>query len=339
MLRKQIYLLIAAVFGILISGCAQKLPTLNISPGEEVLLNKTPFYPQEEYQCGPASLAMLLGASGIEAHPDALKPLTYLPERQGSLQVELIGASRRYHRIAYEIDPEISAILAELKNGRPVLVLQNYGLESLPAYHYAVVIGVTQDTLILRSGTTETLHLDAARFLMSWVRANGWGIILLKPGELPANIDINRYVKAVNGYERTGNKKLAETAYIAGLSQHPDAQSLLFALGNNYLAQGKLIEAETQFRKILKADPHHVAAANNLSETLFRRECRLQALAVSKLAVENAQAQNSSFLNIVMETHREIKDSLAERTEINSPVVYKNSSRIDEIICVEGRLK
>ncbi len=326
------YLLIAAVFGLLISGCAQKLPTLNISPGEEVLLSKTPFYPQEEYQCGPTSLAMLLGASGIEVHPDALKPLTYLPERQGSLQVELIGASRRYHRIAYEIDPEISAILAELKNGRPVLVLQNYGLKSLPAYHYAVVIGVTQNTLILRSGTTETLHMDAARFMMSWVRANGWGIILLKPGELPENLDVHRYIKAVNGYERIGDKKLAETAYIAGLSQHPDAQSLLFALGNNYLAQSKLIEAETQFRKILKTDPQHIAAANNFAETLFRRECGLQALAASKLAVENALAQNSPLLKIAIITHREIKDSLTEKAEINSPVVYQNSSRIDEII-------
>ena len=303
------------------------------------MLSGTPFYPQEEYQCGPASLAMLLGASGIEIHPDALTPLTYLPERQGSLQLDLIGASRRYHRIAYEIDPEISAVLAELKNGHPVLVLQNYGLESLPAYHYAVVIGVSTDSLILRSGTTETLHLDTARFLMSWIRAGGWGIILLKPGELPANLDVHRYVKAVNGYERIGDKKLAEAAYIAGLSQHPDAQSLLFALGNNYLAQGKLIEAETQFRKILKADSQHVAAANNLAETLFRRECGLQALSMSKLAVENAQAQNSPLLKIAMLTHREIKDSLTEKKEINSPEVYQISSSIDEIICVEDSVK
>ena len=326
------YLLIAAVFGLLISGCAQKLPTLNISPGEEVLLSKTPFYPQEEYQCGPASLAMLLGASGIEVHPDELKPLTYLPERQGSLQVELIGASRRYHRIAYEIDPEISAILAELKNGRPVLVLQNYGLESLPAYHYAVVIGVTQNTLILRSGTTETLHMDAARFMMSWVRANGWGIILLKPGELPANLDVHRYIKAVNGYARTGNKKLAETAYIAGLSQHPDAQSLLFALGNNYLAQSKLIEAETQFRKILKADPHHVAAANNLSETLMRRGCPVQSFALINLTLEYATNQNSPLLPIVMQTLDEIKQVLDIESSENSIEVLK-SKNIDEIIC------
>ena len=66
--------------------------------------------------------------------------------------LRLIGASRRFGRIPYIIDPRLDALVAELRQGRPVLVLQNYGVESLPVYHYSVVIGVRPDeTVILRS--------------------------------------------------------------------------------------------------------------------------------------------------------------------------------------------
>jgi len=292
----------------LFAGCAKKIPSLDLAKGEKILLSDTPFFPQEDYQCGPASLAMILNASGVKVHPDNLTPLTYIPERKGSLQLELIGASRKYQRIPYEIDPEITAILAELRNGSPVLVLQNYGLKSIPVYHYAVVIGAEPETIILHSGSTETLHLDTARFLMSWMQAGAWGIILLKPGELPANLDIDRYIKAVNGYEKIGEKKLAETAYIAGLSKHPDAYSLLFALGNNYLDQRKLIEAETQFRKVLKVDSHNIAAANNLAEVLGKQGNLSAALSVINQAVRNAKEHNSPWLPFVKKTYRELNN-------------------------------
>lgn len=304
--RFRYSLLLLATLLVLQTGCADKYPKLGIQPGEEIVLSTTPFYPQDEYQCGPASLAMLLGASGKEVRPEALAPITYLPNRKGSLQLDLIGASRKYNRIPYEIKPEISAILAELKNGHPVLVLQNYGLEALPAYHYAVVIGARSDTVILRSGTTETLYMDTARFLMSWVRAGAWGIILLKPGELPAGLEIGRYVAAVNGYEMTGDPKLAEASYEAALSSYPEAHSLLFALGNNYLQQGRLKKAETQFRSILKTDAHNIAAANNLAEVLGKQGHRSAALAIIKQVVKNAAEQNSPLLPFVKKTYREL---------------------------------
>ena len=41
------------------------------------------------------ALATVLGAAGIGRTPEQLAPQVYLPQRQGSLQVELLGASRR----------------------------------------------------------------------------------------------------------------------------------------------------------------------------------------------------------------------------------------------------
>ena len=93
---------------------------------------EVPFHPQTELQCGPAALATVLGASGALATPETLAPQVYLPDRGGSLQIELQAASRTWGRIPFQLAPDISQLLDELATGRPVLVLQNLGTESLP---------------------------------------------------------------------------------------------------------------------------------------------------------------------------------------------------------------
>ncbi|MGA0033840.1 MAG: hypothetical protein ACO3HA_10980, partial [Burkholderiales bacterium] len=54
-------------------------------------LAAAPFFPQEEYQCGPAALATVLAYSGAAATPEVLVPQVYLPGREGSLQTEMLA--------------------------------------------------------------------------------------------------------------------------------------------------------------------------------------------------------------------------------------------------------
>ncbi|HUW76512.1 MAG TPA: C39 family peptidase, partial [Gallionella sp.] len=69
-------------------------------------LTKVPYFAQDAYQCGPASLAMTLNAAGVAVTPETLKPELYLPDRHGSLQVEMLAAARRNGTIAYQLAPE-----------------------------------------------------------------------------------------------------------------------------------------------------------------------------------------------------------------------------------------
>jgi hypothetical protein len=69
---------------LLLGGCAtqtQDLMRQGAAAGlpRRVELSATPFFAQERYQCGPASLAMALRAVGIDATPDALVPQVYVP--------------------------------------------------------------------------------------------------------------------------------------------------------------------------------------------------------------------------------------------------------------------
>ena len=71
-----------------------------------VELESTPFFPQSDYQCGPAALATVLAADGVDVTADQLVSEVYLPGRRGSLQVALIAATRARGRLPYTLPPQ-----------------------------------------------------------------------------------------------------------------------------------------------------------------------------------------------------------------------------------------
>src|SRR5207237_574398 len=81
----------------LLSGCAvqtralREHPPADLSPTAE--LAATPFFPQTDYQCGPAALATALAAAGFAADPTQLGEEVFLPARTGTLQVEMIAGA------------------------------------------------------------------------------------------------------------------------------------------------------------------------------------------------------------------------------------------------------
>lgn len=332
-LSNYLYLFWGCLLLSLITGCAQKHPSMRIPPDTSVLLDDTPFFAQEEYQCGPAALAMVLGASEVDIHPDALAPRTYLPQRRGSLQLELLGASRKYNRLPFVIENTLVALIEELQAGRPVLVLQNYGLESMPAYHYAVVIGVKEKSIILRSGTTRELHMNVSAFLMSWIRSGSWGMVILKPGELPAKTTPEQYLKMVNDFSLTGKFKLTEKSLLAGLDRWPDHHAVRFALGNNYLKQQQPAEASAQFLAVLSSDPENLAAANNLAESYLRLGCYGEAELIIKRTVKQAQQIESPLLPFILKTQEETAAILADNPNLRIKPMGFHTSPLYQITC------
>src|SRR5471032_2879219 len=101
-------------------------------------LTQVPFFPQEDYYCGPAALAMVLNAAGVKVTPEDLVDQVYLPGRKGSLQVEMLAATRRHGLVAYELAPKVEDMLREIAAGSPAIVLENYGpFKWFPLWHYS----------------------------------------------------------------------------------------------------------------------------------------------------------------------------------------------------------
>jgi tetratricopeptide (TPR) repeat protein len=283
-----------------LGGCAAQRALVSGAPAFEgrdagMELSGTPFFPQEALQCGPAALATVLGAAGIEAHPDALAREVYTPGLGGSLQLELVAAARARGLLPYVVAPEPDALFAELLAGRPVLVLQNLRLRTWPAWHYAVMIGAEPvgERVILRSGAERRLELTAARFLRSWDRAERWGLVLLEPGELPARPDRARYFDAVAGLEDTGRHLAAATAWQAALRVWPDDPIARFGHATASYLGGNLPVARAGYEALLAAEPEHAAALNNLANVLADLGCKASARALAVQAVAAAPADGA----------------------------------------------
>src|ERR1039458_6628715 len=150
-------------------------------------LSEVPFFAQEAFQCGPASLSMSLNAAGIAVTPETLKPELYLPDRHGSLQVEMLAATRRHGATAYQLAPELNDMLREIAAGTPVVVLQNLAFGWYPVWHYAVAIGYDLDhaEIILRSGPEQRQILPMKTFEYTWARSGYWAMVALPPGKIP----------------------------------------------------------------------------------------------------------------------------------------------------------
>jgi tetratricopeptide (TPR) repeat protein len=279
-----------------------------------VELDATPFYPQTVHQCGPAALATVLQASGVPVTPAELVSRVYLPQRKGSLQTELVAASRSYARLPYVIEPGIDALLAELRADHPVLVLQNLGFSFYPLWHYAVVIGYLpdDDAMILRSGDKRRLVMPAARFLRSWGLAGNWGLVVLRPGEFPARPSASRYLKAAADLETVGQTLAAELAYGAAARRWPNEAIAWLGLGNTRYQAGDLAGAEHAYRQAVRVDDGYLAGWNNLAEVLAARGCFLSAVNALNAALERSGSADP-LRNQLLQTRREI----LERRPVN----------------------
>lgn len=278
------------------------------------LLLDTPFHPQTEYQCGPAALATVLGASGVEVAPEALVSQVYLPGREGSLQLELVAATRRAGRIPYAIDPEPEALLDELRAGRPVLVLQNLLVRTVPRWHYAVVVGADAgaNRLVLNSGTEQGLEMPAPKFLRTWDWAGRWGLLSLRPGELPARADPVRYLAAVADFEQVAGSAAAAPAYQAALEHWPAEPRTHLAAGNQAYAAGELATAAGHYRDGLALAPADPVLGNNYASVLGELGCRAEAIAALDATLQAYPAEGR-WQSELEATRREILAADAPR--------------------------
>jgi tetratricopeptide (TPR) repeat protein len=290
---------------LLVGGCVTRGPLLE-SRTRIVELDQTPFFPQEAHECGPAALATVLGASSVSVTPEALESRVYLPGRRGSLQVEMQAAPRAYGRLAYRIEPELSAITAELDAHRPVLVLHNYGLPFWPRWHYAVVVGYdgTKDVVILRSGRKPRQKLSAANFMRAWDNGDRWALVVLRPGELPEHPDKQRYLEAAAAFEGVAQPKDAWLIFDAAVKQWPDEPVTWIGRGTaNYRLADKAAAA-ADYRAALGIDHSQPAARNNLAMALLEMGCATQARQqIEQIDVDKLDARLRSE---VMDTRRQI---------------------------------
>lgn len=280
-----------------------------------------PFFPQTDYQCGPAALATTLKHSGVPVVPDELVDAVYVPARKGSLQVEMLAAPRRFGRIGYQLAPRYADLLREVAAGNPVLVLQDVaplqdaGPLKIPSsslfteWHYAVVFGFDYPagSVHLRSGTKEDLELPISLFENQWRKGGYWAMVTTPPDRIPVTASEDSWVAAVTALGRTADAATSTAAYEAALRRWPGNLQAAIGLANLHHARGGLMEAAAVLRRALQDHPDSAIALNNLAQVVSDQGRQGEALAQA----ERALAKPGTFADAVKETRALILQRIA----------------------------
>jgi hypothetical protein len=275
---------------LLFSGCSLfpsgSLSEVPIEPPKATVSN-VPFFAQDELQCGPAALAMVLNWSGIDVQPADLSSEVYSPGLKGSLQSSLIGSARRHGRVAYPIAGG-AALMAEVSAGQPVIVLVNLGFFWYPKWHYAVVIGYDQQQgeVVLHSGNTAREVISSWTFMNIWRRSDYWGLLVLPPDRMPDGVEENKWLAAVAGLENTGQWQAAAIGYATALKRWDESFAGLMGLGNSKYNLRDLDASAEAFRRATLLQPENGMAFNNLAQVLAEQGKQQEALSMAQHAVE-----------------------------------------------------
>lgn len=265
---------LAAVFVLSLTGCSS-VPTvsrfdISSTLPAEVELSSVPFYAQTSDQCGPAALATVLHHAGVARRLEEIQADVYVPQRQGSLQLEMLGGTRRAGVLPYVLKTQAQAVWQEVAAGHPVVVLQNLRWEWLPLWHYAVVVGydTKAHTVTLRSGDEKRLIMSLEDFTSSWAKASYWAFVALPTDQLPATASATDFVQAAITLERVSPLQ-AMQAYETALRAWPGNLEAQLALGNSYYRQDNLQAAQTHYAQATRDHPNAGDAWNNLAQVLF----------------------------------------------------------------------
>jgi predicted double-glycine peptidase len=157
-------------------SCAGVSPPDNTQPFR--MIRNVPFYPQEEYQCGPASLAGVLNHWNINVSPEEIASEIYSKSARGTLNIDMvlyvekIGLKARQYRGSFE------DIKTKIDSGYPLIVLVDEGFLIYQKNHFMVVIGYGGEGIVVNSGKEQSKFIPAKEFLRSWERTKFWTLFI-----------------------------------------------------------------------------------------------------------------------------------------------------------------
>ena len=162
------------------SACTTKKDITFTRPSEDVEVEGVPFFPQLEYQCGPAAIAGVLNFFGDRVKPDEVADAIYRGNIRGTVSIDMVLFARQRGFSSSWYEGNLEDIIMRLDRGHPLIVMVDLGFSPLSTHHYMVVIGYNSSGIIANSGTTSRKHIAWDRFFSQWGKTHNW-TLLIKP--------------------------------------------------------------------------------------------------------------------------------------------------------------
>lgn len=144
------------------------------------IIKNIPFYPQETYQCGPATLAMVLNYWGMNITPDDIAKEIFSKAARGTLNIDTVLFAQRKGLTSIQYKGNLDDLKNNIDSGNPVIVLVDYGFSLYEKNHFMVIVGYNEHGVIVNSGRNKEKFINEEDFLKTWGKTNYWTLLIKK---------------------------------------------------------------------------------------------------------------------------------------------------------------
>jgi len=155
-------------------------------PAGARIIERVPYFEQEDFQCGPAALATVINYWYIKNNSnkrlsiDAIITEVFSPRVKGVLSLDLELYARKLGYNALQYSGAIEEIKRNIDENAPVIILVDYGGPFFQQNHFMVAKGYTRDAIIFNSGRRENNLILNESLIKIWKKTGFW-ILVIKP--------------------------------------------------------------------------------------------------------------------------------------------------------------
>ena len=161
----------------MLCACASAPPAVHEG---EVVIRNVPFYPQEAYQCGPASLAGVFNYLDLRTTPERIAEDVFSKSAGGTLTIDMVLYARKMGFSAIDYSGGIRDLREKINAGFPVIVMVDDGFWVWQKNHFMVVVGYNGYGVLVNSGRDEKEFIRNDRFLKIWKKTGFWSLWIKK---------------------------------------------------------------------------------------------------------------------------------------------------------------
>lgn len=163
---------------ILLGGCAG-LETQGTKERGDVMLS-VPFFSQDAYQCGPASLAEVFNFWGYKVTPQKIAGDIFNARLNGTLSMDMLLYPRQAGFSTSVYKGGMEDIRDEIRKGYPLIVLVDFGFYVIEKNHFMVIVGYNNDGIFAHSGKEKEKFFTYSELQRIWKKTGYW-TLLIKP--------------------------------------------------------------------------------------------------------------------------------------------------------------
>lgn len=143
-----------------------------------IIIDNVPFFSQEDYQCGPSSLAGVLNYLGIAVTPEEITHDIFSEKARGTLTADMVLYPQKKGLSATQYKSDLPDLKRNLSSGNPVIILVDYGIFFYQVNHFMVVVGYNDEGVFANSGSHKNRFIPENSLLKLWKKTGYWTLLI-----------------------------------------------------------------------------------------------------------------------------------------------------------------